>query len=370
MKAYICDINDCGKIIRDGQELCHVELSGFGENLRLDLCEECYFKVKELILSIQNNSKEPEIDSEINELYNQIKKDEASSLDNLAAEEKDNTKTEDIVEISIVDDKVITKLGDIEIEEKHDLEADKAIIDIHDSCKKANTKKDSTHRKTIAEHIEGIGGIDVLMTAICKKEKSITDFEEQFGLGKNSLRTYLSINKISVKAYAESHGIQLGRKTSNKNAEIALKIKEIGLDNILESLANKKTTTEQLAKDFGVTKSQLNSYFHTNYISVSDYKKKRKQEQKKAESLVNSTVDMAAEIKRISDKSSINMGLRTVATCEMKHLEKQIDVVSGSCFRCGYRDLDSNTCGYTILTGKSRRGGKGKCCHFVDVDKL
>lgn len=360
MKAYICDIKQCEKIIRNEADLCHIELSSSEEKIALDLCESCFIKVKKFLNKMNTAESIDEI--VFREVEAKEDTEEELNLEDKAVEIIEETEEEETT-VEIIEETKKEKVIKETVEDKP-----------CDTVKKNSSEKNSserTGRKTIAEHIEDIGGIDVLMTAICKKEKSIPEFEAQFGLSKNSLRTYLSMNKISIRDYADKHNLSLGKQSNGVNELIKLRVKEIGLNNILESIVNKERSMEDWAKEIGVTKSQLSYYFHNNYISVRDYKAKKKKEQlSKADMIIKSDAEIRSEVKKISDKASINMGMRTVATGDMKSFETQIDIVSGSCFSCAYRDLDSNTCGYTILTGKSRRGGKGKCCHFVDVNKL
>lgn len=354
MKVYMCDIAGCETIIKDKKDLYYIELRGADSETKMHLCKDCYEKITDFMYKCKLHKEDKEQLEAIEKLWKDME-----------IEEKELTEQ--------VDEKQEVVIEDTEqIDEKQEEIADKTIIEEKTAAVKEElVKKSKQHKKTIAENIEEIGGIDVLMTAICKKEKSIPEFEAQFGLSKNSLRTYLSMNKITIKGYADAHGIDMSRK-SVVGVEVHSKIKEVGIENILESLASNEKSMERVAQELGITKSQLSSYFHNNYISVRDYKKQKKDKEKakKIEVILKSDAETREEIKKIHDKSSMNMGMRTVATGEMKKHEKQIDIVSGSCFKCAYRDLDSNTCGYTILTGRSRHGGKGKCCHFVDVDKL
>lgn len=331
MRVYICDKVGCEKIIRTEEELYTLIVNDGEEGRELHLCKECL----DAVLNFINT---------------------ASYCKGTVIEEKPKKK--------------MGRKHQIKNEEpKEVVEEPKEIVEEP----KEATEGKKNGRITISDKIDSIGGIDKLMESVCRREKSIPEWETELGLSKNSLRTYLSMHKISIKDYADKHNIQLGKDKTEITRLIATKIKEVGLDNLMMQLINKEKTMDDVATEFGIKRSQLNTYFHNNYISVKEYKnrldtKKKKEANKEKEEYIKNNRDMTLE--KLNSKATVNMGMKTVAKGELSSYEENIEVKSGSCFPCAYRDLDSNTCGYTLLTGKSRRGGKGKCNHFVDVNKL
>lgn len=138
-------------------------------------------------------------------------------------------------------------------------------------------------------------------------------------------------------------------KNSKKTKRLTVndKIDNYGIERIKSEMESGKKDIDYFSNIFSVTTQSIKRNFKERDIPLKKITKKEF---------------------RLSELKLSNAG--TILHKERKDLEKEIEITNGTCLRCGYRDMKSGHCGYSVLTLKDRRGRKGSCNHFIDLEDI
>ena len=166
-------------------------------------------------------------------------------------------------------------------------------------------------------------------------------------------------------------------KSTKSKGTLQSKAEEYGLERLRREYENGEKSLKEFLDIFGVKEATFRCFLSNNEI-------KRKSKNNKETKAVNkqSSKDRKQTDKKISannvivfkqGRKSSNRPVNVInahVKTEMKHLEKTVKVESGTCLRCGYKDKIDGACDYSLITFKDRRGNKGMCNHFIDLEDL
>ena len=160
----------------------------------------------------------------------------------------------------------------------------------------------------------------------------------------------------------EKHVTHVGGAKGKRQIEqqtLEDKVRNYGIDKLELEYTTGECSIDELAEKIGVKAASLRVFLSRNNI-----RKTRKR-----------NIDaVEKDIATVSNESKADIkGEPKRAILSGKQLEKfetEVEVKSGICLTCAYRNKGDGACDYTLKTGKGRRGGKNRCMHYVNLGEI
>lgn len=209
-------------------------------------------------------------------------------------------------------------------------------------------------KKTLLEKKALEYGIDKIKQEVESGAKTVKDFAKEF-----------DVNTLYVSELFHAHDIKSVRTKSTltspkKHTKPTLndKASEYGINKIREEYESRQKSMEDFCNIFGVKRVTMQKFLSEHGIKIKNRKHTSDTQNKNKET----------QVKKIDITKLSSAG--TVLKRERKDLEQSVEIQSGTCLKCGYRDVVHGHCGYSILTLKDRHGKKSECNHFVDLGDI
>lgn len=173
------------------------------------------------------------------------------------------------------------------------------------------------------------------------------------------------VDDIESKKTEQKSIVKVKNKTKSKDT-LQSKAERYGINKLKREYESGEKSLDYFLNLFEVKESTFRKLLHTNGIRKIKSVNVTKVDKPKIDT---NNVIVFKKTSKNKSKKDINV-INAHINKEMKHLEKMVKVESGTCLKCAYKDKIDGACDYSLITLKDRRGNKGMCNHFIDVEDL
>lgn len=170
------------------------------------------------------------------------------------------------------------------------------------------------------------------------------------------------------------------RKSKKSSGRLSLqeKAEMYGINKLKREYENGEKSVEYFLNHFGIKESTFRKLLHDNGIKkqskqkiINTVKEKDTAVNNKAKTTKVSASSVVVFKQQASSKPKRRIGgINSTLKVERPSLERTVKIENGTCLRCAYKDKVDGACDYSLITLNDRRGSKGMCDHFIDLEDL
>lgn len=160
----------------------------------------------------------------------------------------------------------------------------------------------------------------------------------------------------------EKHVTHVGGAKGKRQIEqqtLEDKVRNYGIDNLEFEYTTGACSIDELAEKIGVRAASLRVFLSHNNI---------RKTRKRNIDAVEKDIETASNESKADIKSEPKRAI--LSGKQLEKFETEVEVKSGICLTCAYRNKGDGACDYTLKTGKGRRGGKNRCMHYVNLGEI